>query len=280
VTATGRAHRADRALAHIKEITMTTPVTPPSDPVQPDPEGQDPALPDPASSGRKRRTILQWVLAAAATAVALAAVLRVAPTVFALPVIGVLLAGIARPVSDPAARHLAWNSRAALVLTAMAAGLLLIVVTTSGAGMVFVARHLSGPLAAAAISVLIATMVTVIALPLVLPESSQLLDARARGIPAITRRDAVLGATGLVTLVNAHVLASSYLLITVAVVLPPVIAVLRLRDAARHRLVAIVRRPLDPSLRAYLLQFANLALFWSLLSATVVTGAVDPLALP
>jgi hypothetical protein len=116
----------------------------------------------------------------------------------------------------------------------MTLGFAVVIITASPRGPVFLTEHLSRPFASAAISALIAIVVALIALPLALPESAEHVDVRPRRRAVLTRRDAVLATTGLVALVVAHVFASSFALIGVAIILPPVITILRVRDAKQR----------------------------------------------
>jgi hypothetical protein len=160
----------------------------------------------------------------------------------------------------------------------MTVGFAVMTITTSPRGSVFPTEHLSRTFASAAISALIAIMVAVIALPLMLPESAEHVDVLPRRKAVFTRRDAVLAATGLVALVVAHIFASSFVLLGVAIILPPVIAIVRVREAKRRQLVTVLSHPLDPDRRSHLLQAVNRSVFWALLAAATLTGAVDPLS--
>lgn len=120
---------------------------------------------------------------------------------------------------------------------------------------------------------LLIVALTVLALPLALPERAAAADATTR----LTRVNATLAVTGLVGYTFLYTSGQTFLALAASALgLPLVLGVHRLLLARRGEVeTGLRRRPLDRSLRPYLFQTVNHTVFWALIAATVLVGTYD-----
>jgi hypothetical protein len=190
--------------------------------------------------------------------------------VFALPLIGVILAW-ATP-AEVATAQVRFTARTIIVLALALA--CWVVVALLPYETVFLLSTFGGEWGLLPVAV---AGVAAVALPLGLRES-QLSDGEVAPRRLwVTRRNAALAFTGLISITLMHNTGNTHLaLLGLAIAFPLLIGALRLWQVRRGRVeLGLWRQPFAPELRRYRLQIINQWLLLALVSTTLVTGAYD-----
>ena len=214
---------------------------------------------------------------AASAVVVIIGVVGVLPSIYALPVIGFLAAWSASPDVGPDARALSSGSRNRII------GSLVLAVFAVVAFQGLVRRLLIVSFGTDLSSALVTLLaVGVLALPVVMAESS----SRIADLPADrmvwSRRNLILALTGLVTVATWHATVGLSFVVLAALVLglPVVLVASRLRHA-RHGVLELGfwRHPLGRQWSMHRLQLLNIALFVALMGLVALAGTFDILRL-
>ena len=216
-----------------------------------------------------------WIALAAAAMVFGVGLLGVLPFIFALPVIGVVLAFGSPPDHVAPARPIARRPRNAVIGVALVAALAVVVGQPQLSLPLVTLFGLDG-------SGFAVTCLAVVALALPLAMADAKTDKPQTGWFLLTRRNLILSLTVLVVVADWYGgRGLSLLPIAVLVLsLPLIIGFSRLVAARRQRLeYGLLRQPLRAGLGPQRLQLANVILLCALLALTVYVGVYNPVAL-
>ena len=216
-----------------------------------------------------------WIALGAGAVVFAVGLLGVLPFIFALPVIGVVLALGAPPDHVAHARSIARRPRNAVIGVALVAALAVVVGQPQLSLPLVTLFGLDG-------SGLAVMCLAVVALALPLAMADARTDKPQTGWFLLTRRNLILSLTVLVVVADWYG-ARGLSLLPIAVLvlsLPLIIGFSRLVAARRQRLeYGLLRRPFRAGLGPQRLQLANVVLLCALLVLTLPTGAYNPVAL-
>ena len=216
-----------------------------------------------------------WIALAAAGVVFACGLLGVLPFIFALPVIGVVLAVGSPPDHVADARPIARRPRNAVIGAVLLAALALVILQPQLSVPLVTLFGLDG-------SGLAVTCLAVVALAVPLAMADAQTDASPTGWFLLSRRNLILSLT-IVVVVATWYGDRGLSLLPIAVLvlsLPLLIGFSRLVAARRQRLEAgLLRHPLRAGLGPQRLQLANVALLCALLALTVRAGVYNPVAL-
>jgi murein DD-endopeptidase MepM/ murein hydrolase activator NlpD len=221
-------------------------------------------------SGRRTGIVL-----AAIAVLTVLIVLRFLPAIYGLPVIGLLAAWSAQPEERENSLYLRPRNvavgllvAAAFTVVALSHRLLRLLIVTFGLEW------------QSAVVTLLA--VVVLTLPLAMAESSTRVAYLPAGRVAVTKRNILLGLTGLVTAATWHAtVGQSFVFLAVVVpILPVSVAASRYRRARHGELLErFWRQPLRVGSASHRLQVLNILLLSLLLGLAMLTGVFDILSL-
>ena len=218
-----------------------------------------------------RRTRTRLIVGACLAGVVFALIpLGVLGFVFALPLIGVILAW-ATP-AEVATAQVRFSARTIIILALALAcwGVVALLpyetvflLSTFGPNWSLLPVAMAG--------------VAAVTLPLALRESPLRDSEVAPGRLRVTRRNIALAFTGLITLALMHNAGNTHLaLLALAIAFPLLLGVLRLWQARRGRVqLGLWRQPFAAEFRSYRIQILNQWLLLALVGATLITGAYD-----